>query len=339
MTDCPLPYRPDGRITLAHGGGGHAARRLLDELILPAFSNDWLDQGHDAVRLPALDAGIVFASDGHVVSPLEFPGGDIGRLAIIGTANDLAMAGAEPRWFSVDLVLEEGLPLACLARIVASMAESARDLGAAIVCGDTKVVERRRADGLYIGCSGIGEPRTRTAILPRSVRAGDRLIVSGDIGRHGMAILAAREEIALSGLKSDLSPLWPAVRGLLDAGIEPHCLRDLTRGGLAAAVSEIAATAGLGMRIDEAAIPIDPAIASAADILGIEPLQLACEGRMLVVVAPSEADACLAHLRRRDPMAAAIGRVTSGSGVTLVSAYGTTRPLILPEGELLPRIC
>ncbi len=339
MSECPLPSDSSECVTLAHGGGGVASQRLLEQLFYPAFANPLLDQRHDGAMFDVGEGRLAFTTDMHVIRPLFFPGGDIGALSVIGTLNDLAMCGAAPHSLSASFVLEEGLPLATLRRVIDSMAAASKAAGAVIATGDTKVVERGAADGLYISCSGIGICRVGSEIGPHRIAVGDVLLVSGDIGRHGMAVMAAREAFAIEGLESDLGLLWPQVAALFDAGIDIRCLRDLTRGGLAAAVSELASTAGVGVRIDETAVPVDAGVQSAAEILGLEPMHLACEGRMLAVVPEREAERTLEVLQDFDTAAAHIGRFTRQQDLILEGAYGGERMLVLPAGELLPRIC
>ena len=252
---CPAPLPVQSEIQMAHGGGGRLTQQLIDRVFAPAFCNPSLEARHDgAVLVPPAGVRLAFSTDSHVVSPLFFPGGDIGRLAVCGTLNDLAMCGARPRWLSAGFILEEGLPLATLESVVRSMGETARTAEVEIVAGDTKVVERGKGDGLYVNTTGIGWIEHPFAITPGSVRAGDIVLLSGDIGRHGMAIMAQRDGLAFeSPIVSDCAPLWPAVAALLAAGIEVHCLRDLTRGGLATAVIEIAEKAGVAVTLDAGA--------------------------------------------------------------------------------------
>ncbi|MFN9932544.1 MAG: hydrogenase expression/formation protein HypE, partial [Cyanobacteriota bacterium] len=280
-----------------------------------------------------------FTTDGYVVQPLEFPGGDIGRLAVVGTANDLAMAGARPLRLSLAMILEEGLELALLRRIVASLAAAARECGVAIVTGDTKVVERGKGDGVFLTTSGIGVVESPEPIHPLRIRAGDRLLVSGDLGRHGVAILAARHGLDLQPpLASDCAPLWPAVESLLAAGVQVHCLRDLTRGGLASALHELATAAGLSFLLEEDAIPVAEPVARTCDLLGFDPLQLANEGRFVAVVPADHLETARALLEPQG--GAVIGRVEAGPAqVRLRTPFGSERLLLPPSGELLPRIC
>jgi len=326
------------RIRLAHGGGG----TLMQQLIAAEFSCLYGEPApvlHDAARLELGQGSLAFTTDGYVVRPLEFPGGDIGRLAVIGTANDLAMAGARPRHLSVGLILEEGLELALLRRVVASMVAAARDCGVAIVTGDTKVVERGKGDGIFVHTSGIGLVEAPDPIDPTRIEAGDAVLVSGDLGRHGLAILAARHGLDLQPpLESDCAPLWPLVQDLLAAGVRVHCLRDLTRGGLASALHELANARGVELRLEEEAIPVAPAVATSCALLGFDPLHLANEGRLVVVVDGADRQRAEALLARGG--GAWIGSVRSGAArVLLRTAFGSERVLVPQSGELLPRIC
>ena len=328
------------RIQLAHGGGGTLMQQLIDQELRLLYP-DPAQVLHDAARLELPPGPLAFSTDGYVVQPLEFPGGDIGSLAVIGTANDLAMAGARPLHLSVAMILEEGLPLELLRRLVASMAAAARACELTIVTGDTKVVERGKADGIFLTTSGIGVVEAPAPIDPTAIRPGDQLLVSGDLGRHGVAILAARHGLALQPpLLSDCAPLWPQVRSLLEAGVAIHCLRDLTRGGLASALQELAEAAGVELAIEEGRLPVLEAVARTCELLGFEPLHLANEGRFVVVVPPSARDQ--AHALLAASGGAWIGSVrpaSKGSRVLLTTAFGTERLLLPLSGELLPRIC
>jgi len=346
MLACPLPGAARPReIRLAHGGGGRLTQELIDRVFLPAFGGAGLGARHDgAVIAPPTGARLAFTTDSHVVSPLFFRGGDIGSLAVHGTVNDLAMCGARPRWLSAGFVLEEGLPLETLERVVASMAVAARAAGVEIATGDTKVVERGKGDGLYINTAGIGVIESRSLIAPASVRAGDAILLSGDIGRHGMAILAEREGLAFeSPIESDSAPLWPVVEALLEDGVEVHCLRDLTRGGLATAVIEIAEAAGLAAHLDENAIRVSEPVRGACEMLGIDPLYVANEGRFVVIVPATEAARSLCILSSVAPGGppAAIGEFREApSGCTVLrGTFGVERVLDRLSGEQLPRIC
>jgi len=334
---------PQERIRLGHGGGGTLMQELIDRELRQLY-RDPAQLLHDAATVARPQGPLAFTTDSYVVHPLEFPGGDIGTLAITGTANDLAMAGARPSLISVALILEEGLELSCLRRIVASMARAAEACGVAIATGDTKVVERGKADRLFITTSGIGVIESPTpigpgSIGPWSIGVGDQLLVSGDLGRHGLAILAARHGLALDPpIESDCAPLWPQVDELLQAGVRLHCLRDLTRGGLASALQELASAAGAEFHLEEERIPVLPAVASACGILGFEPLHLANEGRFLAVVPAEQRAAAEALLGRSGGRW--IGEVRPGaSRVVLRTRFGSERLLLPPTGELLPRIC
>jgi hydrogenase expression/formation protein HypE len=285
---------------------------------------------------------LAFSTDGYVVQPLEFPGGDIGSLAVTGTANDLAMAGARPHHLSVGLILEEGLELALLRRLVASMAAAAQQCGLTIVTGDTKVVERGKGDGVFITTSGIGVVEAPAPIDPTAIRPGDQLLVSGDLGRHGVAILAARHGLALvPPVLSDCAPLWPQVQELLAAGVRIHCLRDLTRGGLASALQELADAARVELAIEEVRLPVAEPVARTCDLLGFEPLHLANEGCFVAVVPPQACAAARALLEPRGGAWIGSVRPAGGAGprVLLRTALGTERLLVPLSGELLPRIC
>jgi hydrogenase expression/formation protein HypE len=342
---CPAPLAGQAEIQLAHGGGGRLTQDLIDRVFAPVFRNPALAARHDGALLTAPPGvRLAFSTDSHVVSPLFFPGGDIGRLAVHGTTNDLAMCGARPRWLSAGFVLEEGLPLATLERIVRSMGGAARAAGVEIVTGDTKVVERGKGDGLFINTAGIGWVEHSLVIGPAAVRPGDAVLLSGDIGRHGMAILAQREGLAFEPpVESDCAALWPAVEALLAAGVAVHCLRDLTRGGLATAVIEIAETAGLAVALAENAVPVSEPVRGACEILGLDPFYVANEGRFIALVPAAQAEAALAVLARAAPGGppARIGEVRAGpvGEVTLRSVVGVDRILDRLSGEQLPRIC
>ena len=336
------------RISLAHGAGGRAMRELITGLIAPAFDNAWLAPLEDQARFPYEQvppgAQIAFTTDSYVVSPLAFAGGDIGRLAVCGTVNDLAVGGALPRWLSCGLILEEGLEIETLAQVLASMARAAREAGVAIVTGDTKVVERGAADKLFINTAGIGTIPAGRCTGPRAVRPGDRLLVNGTLGDHGIAVLAARNELALQiPVDSDCAPLNGLVEAMFSAapgGL--RWLRDCTRGGLATVANEFAAEGRVAIRLDEAALPVGDAVRGACEILGLDPLYLANEGKLAAIVARDEADAVLAamHAHPLGRRAAVVGEVVAGSPlVTQRSTFGGERVVDLLQGEQLPRIC
>ena len=344
---CPLPLDDYPVVLLAHGGGGRLMQQLLDGLILPTLGVSGGQGPHDAARVDELLAGaggrLAFTTDCYVVRPLFFPGGDIGSLAVCGTVNDLAMAGARARALSVSLILEEGLPMQTLWQVLCSLRHAADTAGVRIVTGDTKVVERGRADGVYLNTAGIGTVAQGVDIHPGRVRAGDAVLVSGDIGRHGIAVMAQREGLQFeTTIESDCQPLWPTVAALLDAGLDLHCLRDPTRGGLASALVEIARQAGADVLLEESALPVAQPVAAACELLGFDPLHVACEGRLVAFVPATQAQTVLDVLRRAPggEQAALIGVVSGPGGrVTLRSRYGIDRPLDMPAGELLPRIC
>jgi hydrogenase expression/formation protein HypE len=341
---CPLPLSGHDRVQLAHGGGGRLSRELLERLFLPAFANPALAARHDSAVLPIGGLRLALTIDAYVVHPRRFPGGDIGRLAVYGTVNDLAMAGARPLALSVAFVLEEGLDLAELGEVVATMRDAAATCGVALVAGDTKVVDRGKGDGVFVTTSGVGLVPEGVDIRPARVRPGDAVLLSGDVGRHGIAVLSVREGLAFeSPVESDCAPLADLVAALLEAGIDLHCLRDATRGGLASVLNEIASDAGVAVEIDEAAVPVNDSVAAACELLGLDPLYVACEGRMAVFVAGCDAERALEVLRRdpRGAGAAHIGTVGDAgrAGVTLRTRIGTRRTLDLLSGEQLPRIC
>ena len=344
---------PDDVILMADGGGGERMMELVKREILSRFAP--LDPSGELARMADaayvdVTGPIAFTTDSYVVRPLEFPGGDIGRLAISGTVNDLSCLGARPRAISLALILEEGLDVALLGRVLDSAAKAAREVGVPVVCGDTKVVERGSADKLFINTAGIGEIQRGPDGKPRrlggfALRAGDRVLVSGTLADHGIAVMSKREGLAFeAAVASDVAPLWPLAERLMAACPNLRALKDPTRGGLAAAVNELAEAAGLKIRIDEAAVPVKPAVLGACEALGLDVLNVANEGKFVVVAPADEADAALAAMRGhplgRD--AAVIGEVLptgSGPRVTLHTTIGGERVLELPYGEDLPRIC
>jgi hydrogenase expression/formation protein HypE len=351
---CPAVLRDRPQIVIGHGGGGALSRDLVEQVFLPAFGNPVLDRlgdsavldlpGPDLATRLAAGGRLAFATDSHVVRPLVFPGGSIGELAINGTVNDLAMSGAEPLWLSAAFILEEGLAIAELAEIVARMAAAATRAGVTIVTGDTKVVERGRGDGLTITTAGIGIVPPGIDLGPQRMRPGDAVIVSGTIADHGMAIMSVRAGLGFeAAIASDTAPLAGLVATLLAACPGLRMLRDPTRGGVAASLNEMAAAARLGIEIDERAIPVAPQVASACEILGLDPLQVANEGKLLAVVPADAADAALAALRSHDlgRRAAVLGRIVAEHPglVAIRTALGGSRVVPLPLGEQLPRIC
>jgi hydrogenase expression/formation protein HypE len=341
---CPVPAPPEGTVQLAHGGGGRLMGRLIETLILPAFANPALLERHDGAVLDLGGGRCAFSTDSYVVQPLFFPGGDIGALAVNGTVNDLAMCGARPLHLSAGFILEEGLPLADLERVVRSMAAAARAAGVTIVTGDVKVVDRGKADGIFVNTAGIGRLLPGADLRPGRVRPGDAVIVSGDVGRHGIAVMSARAGLAFeTAIESDCAPLAAPVLALVEAGVELHCLRDLTRGGLASALVEIAETAALAIAVDVRAVPVRDEVAAACELLGLDPIYVANEGRFVAFVAASDADRALAVLARHPVSAGAavIGTVRVGPAgeVAMATPIGATRRVDMLSGEQLPRIC
>ena len=341
---CPVPITNQDHVTLAHGGGGRMMHNLLERIVIPAFGNQPLASRHDGAVLDVGKSRLAFTTDSYVVHPLFFPGGDIGTLAVTGTVNDLAMCGARPLALSAGFIIEEGLPIATLERIVASMAATARTASVNIVTGDTKVVYRGKGDGLFVNTAGVGLVEHALCIAPTSVRAGDAILCSGDVGRHGVAIMAVREGLQFdSTIETDCAPLADPVLALIAARIEVHCLRDLTRGGLATSLIEIAESSRLHLAVDESAIAIDETVSGACEILGLDPLYLANEGRFVAFVPATQADQALRILHGHAVSAGAvcIGAVSESPAalVALKSRIGTRRILDMHSGEQLPRIC
>ncbi len=340
-------YLRDEHITLSHGSGGKATHNLIEGVFGPAFSNPLLDRMDDAATFTpdGTTQRLAFTTDSYVVSPLFFPGGDIGKLAVHGTINDLAMAGAQPLYLSVGFILEEGFPIADLRRIVASMAKAASEAGIAIVTGDTKVVQRGKADGLFINTAGVGIVRATGTIGQNQLQPGDKVLLSGPIGDHGIAIMLARESLDIeSDIQSDSAPLHTLVASLLDAvGESVHCLKDPTRGGVATSLNEMAIASEVAIVLDEPAIPVRPEVRGTCEILGLDPLTIANEGKLLAIVAPEAAETALATLRTH-PLgqeAAMIGTVQAEptAMVFLRTDIGGKRVLDMLVGDPLPRIC
>ena len=340
---CPLPESDTETIQLAHGGGGRMMDRLLRDIIRPAFDNDQLQRRHDGAVLD-VHGPVAFTTDSYVVRPLFFPGGDIGTLAVNGTINDLAMCGARAQWFSVGMILEEGLPITLLQRVVLSMRNAAEEAGIELVTGDTKVVDRGKGDGIFINTTGVGRIVSPQPIGPERIRPGDAVIVSGDIGRHGIAVMAAREKLGFEKpIASDCAPLSEPVLALLNSGINVRCLRDLTRGGLASAVVEIAETAGVSIVLQESAVPVQADVGAACELLGFDPFHVANEGRFVVFVAPGDVERAVALLRRHavSVQAEVIGEVQDvpSGQVCCIGPLGVARTIDMLSGEQLPRIC
>ena len=341
---CPVPLPGGAAIKLAHGGGGELMHRLIRDAILPHFPNNVTTPGLDAAVLDWSAGRLAFTTDSYVVRPLFFPGGDIGAMAVNGTVNDLAMSGARPVALSVGFILEEGLPLETLRLVVASMGRAAQAADVELVTGDTKVVDKGKGDGLYINTAGVGRIEHDLSIGPSAIRPGDVILLSGDVGRHGIAIMAVREGLEFeSVIESDCAPLAALVLDLLAAEIEIHALRDLTRGGLATALVELAEDSRQGIELRRAAVPVREDVQGACEMLGLDPLYVANEGRFVAILPEAQADAALARLRAHGAGAEAcfVGRVNeSGSGrVVIESEIGTRRRIDRLSGEQLPRIC
>jgi len=331
-------------IQIAHGSGGRATAALLETLFLRYFDHPLLQEQHDAARFPVNQGRMVVSTDAHVITPLFFPGGDIGSLSVHGTINDVAMSGAMPLYLSAAFVLEEGLPLAILERVVASMAAASREAGVPIITGDTKVVERGKGDGMYITTTGIGVVADGVDISGHRARPGDAIILSGNIGEHGMAVLSHRENLGFeTTLQSDTAALHGLVQSMLAVAPNIHCLRDPTRGGVATALNEIASQSKVAMELDEQAIPIPSGVMAACELLGLDPLYIANEGKLLCVCTADDAPALLAAMQAHPlgRQAAIIGKVRASeqAWVQMNTSLGGLRMVDWLSGELLPRIC
>ncbi len=341
---CPVPLRDHDRIVIGHGGGGQLTSELVEHLFVPAFQTGAPVELHDAATFDVADGRLAFSTDSYVVQPLFFPGGCIGDLAVNGTVNDIAMAGARPTALSAGFILEEGLRLDVLGRVVQAMAAAARAAGVEIVTGDTKVVNVGQADGLYLNTAGVGVVREGVDIRPTRARPGDVVVLSGPIGEHGVAVMSSREGLEFgTDLESDSAPLHGLVDSMLDACPDVHVLRDATRGGVTASLCEISKSAGIGIEYDEAAVPVPSAVAAACSFLGLDAMSIANEGKLVAVV-PSEGvddvvNAMLAHPQGRQ--ACVIGAVTDRHPGLVVARtpLGASRVVDLPLGEQLPRIC
>ncbi len=330
-------------VTLAHGAGGRQTAELIERVFRTQFQNSHLT-ADDAAVLPALSGCMAMTTDGFIVSPAFFPGGNVGKLSVCGTVNDLACMGARPRYLSCAMVVEEGFPMEQLERIAAAMAQTAQEAGVEIVCGDTKVAGRGQADGVFITTTGVGELLPGVHTGGALAKPGDAVLVTGDVGRHGCAILLARDEFGIeAAVESDCAPLWGAVEALLDAVPDTHVIRDATRGGVGTVLYEIAGQSGVGIRLDAASAPVDPKVRGVCGMLGLEPLYLACEGRLVVVTPQERAEAALAALRATPYAVGAvqIGTVTDArpGAVVVQTEFGGQTLLPQPTGELLPRIC
>jgi hydrogenase expression/formation protein HypE len=339
----PIDFK-NGRVDMTHGSGGRASAQLQDELFAPAFDNEFLNQRNDQALFNVTEGRMVVSTDAHVISPLFFEGGDIGSLSVHGTVNDVAMSGATPLYLAASFILEEGFPLSDLKRIVASMAAAAKEAGVAIVTGDTKVVERGKADGVFNTTTGIGRVPNGVNIRGDRAEVGDVILVSGSIGDHGITIMAHREELSFeTSLKSDTQALNDLVAAMLEVAPDIHCLRDPTRGGLGTTLNELAAQSGVGMVIEEAAIPVKQEVNAACELLGLDPLYVANEGKLVCICKADDADKLLAamraHPKGRD--AAIIGHVIEDKHhfVRMKTAFGGNRNVDWLTGEQLPRIC
>ncbi len=342
---CPVPIQSRGQIIMGHGSGGKLSHELIENLFMPYFDNPILRAGNDAGVIDAIAATkLVVSTDSHVVKPLFFKGGDIGRLAICGTVNDVAMMGAEPLYLTAGFILEEGLDLAILERVVSSMCAAAAEAGIKIIAGDTKVVERGKADGLYINTAGIGRMPEDMRIDGSQARPGDVVILSGPIGDHGIAVLEARGELGFQAeIQSDVAPLNQLVQAILHSSHQVHVLRDPTRGGIASSLNEITRQSEVGIYLDESAIPVRPAVAAACEMLGFDPLYIANEGKLLAIVAAEEANTVLTAMRseRYGYESVIIGEVEAEpkARVLMRTSIGSTRIVDMMAGEILPRIC
>jgi hydrogenase expression/formation protein HypE len=333
----------EDRILLAHGSGGKLSHDLVERNFVPLFKNSFLDKLDDSAVFE-LSGQLAFTTDSYVVSPIFFPGGDIGKLAVCGTVNDLAMSGAKPRYLSISLVIEEGFPLADLQRIMTSVQKTADEAGVKVVTGDTKVVNRGSADKLFINTAGIGVSPRGVDISGSNARLGDKVILSGPIGDHGIAVLSQREGFRFSlPIESDCAPLGKLVAEMLEASSHIHCLRDPTRGGLASTLNEFARQSRVGIRIEEEKIPVQDAVRAACELLGFDPLYVACEGRLVAVVPPAEAEDVYTRMRHNQygTHSVIIGEVVAEhpGRVVMRTSLGASRIIDMLVGELLPRIC
>ena len=333
----------EDRILLAHGSGGKLGHDLVEQVFVPLFDNAFLSRLDDSAVLE-LDGRVAFTTDSYVVQPIFFPGGDIGRLAVCGTVNDLAMSGAVPRYLSMSLIIEEGLQVADLRRVVASARDAAEEAGVMVVTGDTKVVNKGSADGLFINTAGVGVVAPGLDISGSNARPGDRVILSGTLGDHGIAVMSQREGLQFSSpVTSDCAPLNRLVAEMVESGAEMHCLRDPTRGGLASTLNEFACSSGVGIRIEEDMIPVSEPVRGACELLGFDPLYVANEGKLVAVVAAAGAGDLLDIMRRSKyaRQSAMIGEVVADhpGRVVMKTAMGASRIVDMLVGEQLPRIC
>lgn len=343
---CPVPHSHQETVVIGHGSGGSMTRDLIQNLFQSRFGNEYLAEGNDAARilLAETDQKIAISTDSHVVSPLFFPGGDIGRLAVAGTVNDVAMLGAIPKFLTAGFILEEGFPIESLRKIIGSMAETCQEAHVQIIAGDTKVVEKGKADGVYISTSGIGLIPEDRKIGGQFAQPGDAVLISGSLGEHAIAVLQARGELGFeSGIQSDVAPLNRMIIDLLEKVPDIHVLRDPTRGGLATSLNEIACQSRVSINLQEDQIPIQPNVRTACEMLGFDPLYLANEGKVIIILPEKYADKALITLRQSPfgSTAAQIGTISQKNPgqVLLHTAFGSTRMLTMLSGEILPRIC
>lgn len=342
LWSCPIPLDQYPVVVMAHGGGGKLMNQLIEQMFVRSFSNPFLNDRQDSAIIPWQSGELAFTTDSFVVHPLFFPGGNIGDLAVNGTVNDLAVSGARPMYLSVGLILEEGLPMETLWKVIQTMQAAAEKAGVTIVTGDTKVVERGKGDGIYINTTGIGKIIRNVSL--KHIQPGDRVILSNDIGRHGMAVMAAREGLQFeSAIESDTAPLSPVIMDLMESGIQVRCMRDATRGGLASVLVELAETAQHTFLIREADIPVRDDVMAACEILGMDPLYVANEGCMVLIVSHDDAERAVNLIRRYDTgkNAVVIGEVLpyNTAPVIMNSRIGSKRIIDLISGEQLPRIC
>lgn len=341
---CPFPIQNYPQVLLAHGGGGKLMHQLIGKMFTPAFQNPLSEPQHDSSVFEIGGKRLAFTTDSFVVRPLFFPGGDVGSLAVHGTVNDLAMSGARPLYLSAAFIIEEGLPMETLWKLVSSMKQAAERANVKIITGDTKVVDKGKGDGVFINTAGVGILEHSLKIEPRTVQPGDAIIVNGDLGRHGMAIMAVREGLEFeSTIESDSAPLAADALALIDARLQVHCMRDLTRGGLTSVLNEIAEAAHLTLQVEEALVPVREDVRAACEILGLDPFHVACEGRFAVFLPEEQAERALEVLHGCPGSEGArrIGQVTEQRNpkVLLKSTIGAQRILDMATGEQLPRIC
>jgi len=342
---CPIPINDYPKVLLAHGGGGKLMHQLIEKMFKTAFGNEYLAQGHDSTTLNLPTGKIAYTTDSYVVKPLFFPGSDIGKLAIYGTVNDLSMSGAKPLYISLGLIIEEGFEMELLWKVVTSIKEATDEADVKIVTGDTKVVDKGKGDGIFINTSGIGIIEHQLNISPNSIRKGDVILINGDVGSHGMAIMSEREGLEFgTKIQSDCAPLNLIVEEIINAGIDVHCMRDLTRGGLTSAMNELAEQSKSEILIIEDSVPVREDVQGACEMLGFDPFYVANEGKFIAIVPAKDAEKCLGIMKKNEygKDSGIIGRVTGTdkSGIVkLKSSIGTVRILDMLSGEQLPRIC